>query len=63
MFFFISWNELVFFGMFLLSLEINWVFSTIDNNPMRVLGKKTYVFLLMRGLNLMRALIWNREKI
>ena len=48
--------------MFFLSPEINLFFfkcyiSEIGNNPMRVLGRKKYVFLVMRCLNLIRALI------
>ena len=55
--------------MFFISPEINLffyeefsylpkltVFSKIGNNPMRELGKKN-IFLVMRGLNLMSALI------
>ena len=39
------------------------VFSEIGNNPMRALSRKQNMFfLVMRGLNQMRALIWNREK-
>ena len=56
-FFFISWNKLVFFEMFFLFPEINWFFSQIYNNLMRTLGRKKHVFLVMRGLNLMCALI------
>ena len=38
------------------------VFSEIGNNPMRASRKQNMFFLVMRGLNQMRALIWNREK-
>ena len=49
--------------MFFLSPEINYFGGEIGNNLMRALGRKiTHVFLVMSGLNLMRALIWNREK-
>ena len=56
--FFISRNELVFFrNLFFISR--NWqFFSEIGNNLMRALGRKKHMFfLVMRGLNLMRALI------
>ena len=43
--------------------KINRVFSEIGNNSMRALGRKKHMFsLVMRGLNLMLALIQNREK-
>ena len=42
--------------MFFLSPEINCFFSEISNNLMRALGRKKHMFfLVMRGLNLMRA--------
>ena len=55
---FISRNELGFFEMFSLSPEIDRFFSEINNNLMHALGRKKHMlFLVMRGLNLMRALI------
>ena len=45
-----------------LSPEID-CFSEICNNLMRALGRKKHMFfLVLRGLNLMRALIENRDK-
>ena len=53
MFVFISQNKLVFSKCFL-SPEINCFFSEIDNNLMRAL--------VMRGLNLMCALIYIKQR-
>ena len=48
---------------FFLSTKIKGFFSKIGNNSMRAPGRKKLIFfLVMRGLNLMRALILNREK-
>ena len=56
--FFIFRNELGFFRNVFLSTEIDWFFSEIGSNLMRALGRKKHMFfLVMRGLNLMRALI------
>ena len=57
--FFISRHEIVFFSeSFFLSPDF---FSEIGNNLMRALDRKKHMlFLVMRGLNLMRAL--NREQ-
>ena len=53
----IAGNKHVFLGMFFYLPEIG-------NNQIRELGKKKsfLLIMLMRGLQLMRALIWNREK-
>ena len=59
--FVISQNELGFFfekKIFFLSPESDSFFSEIGNNLMHALGRKKHMFfLVMRGLNLMRALI------
>ena len=38
------------------------VLSEIGKNLMRALGRILFIFLVMRGLNLMRALIQQRKK-
>ena len=61
--FYLSKLSCFFSEMFFLSPEIDCFFSEICNNQMRAPGRKKHMlFLVMRGLNLMRALIWNREK-
>ena len=47
-----------FFGMFFLTPEIDCFISEIGNNLMRAQGRKKHMFFfVMRGSNLMRALI------
>ena len=49
--------------MFFYLSKLTGFFSEIGNNVMRALGRRKHMFFLVtRGLNLMRALIWNREK-
>ena len=42
--FFISWNKLVFFGMFFYLPKLTGSFSEMGNNPMRMLGRKKHMF-------------------
>ena len=55
--FFISRNEFVFFRMFFLSPEIDSFFQKSATILYARWAEKTHVFLVKRGLNLMRALI------
>ena len=57
--------KLVFFRFFF-PPELTGFFSEIDNNPMRAMGRKNTFFVcffgVMRRLDLMWVLIYNREK-
>ena len=48
--------------MFFLSPEIDYFFRNRQQSNARAGQKKTHVFFVIRCLNLMRALILNREK-